>query len=165
MRICIEDWEFDVDISTTMSYSAQEAAEHCTCAYCRNFYAAVDGRYPQLRPFLAQFGLDIEAPDELIPYEPTHLVAYYAVSGQILCKGAAPVSVGKLNVFPESSDDAAVNTFLAGSCFFLRTEMFRLPWLLEEPMEDVVSPVNDPSFQENVMKRFLGLFGKNSFRS
>ena len=37
MILKIDDWEFDIDLERTMAYSAAEAADHCTCAYCRNF--------------------------------------------------------------------------------------------------------------------------------
>ena len=51
MVLKIDDWVFDVDITATMEYSTREAAAHCDCAYCRNFYAAVDDTYPQIRRF------------------------------------------------------------------------------------------------------------------
>ena len=53
MILQIDDWKFDIDMERTMEYSAKEAAEHCDCAYCRNFYAAVDEHCSDLRPFLA----------------------------------------------------------------------------------------------------------------
>ena len=59
MIIKIDAWKFDVDLNATMAYSAQEAMDHCTCGYCRNFYASVDIVYPNLRPFLAEFGVHI----------------------------------------------------------------------------------------------------------
>ena len=166
MRICIDDWEFAVDMTATMAYSAGEAEEHCSCAYCRNFYAAIDSAYPQLRPFLTQFGVDVEAPDELIPYEPpTQMVAFYGVSGKIMRTGSKPLSAGNLCIYPETAETAQVNTFLSEVYFFLRTDMMQLPWVLDEPMEDVISPANEPSFLKSSIDKFLSFFGKSNFET
>lgn len=166
MRIRIDDWEFSVDMAETMAYSAAEAAEHCTCAYCRNFYAVIDSVYPQLRPFLAEFGVDITAPDELSPFEPpTEMVGYYGVSGKILHTGKRPLSAGKLLIYPETAESANVNTFLSGPYFFLRTDMMQLHWGLDEPMEEVQSPANQPAFLRRTVNRFLGLLQKDPFQS
>lgn len=163
MILEIDDWKFDVDIAATMEYSAAEAADHCTCAYCRNFYAAVDDTYPQLRRFLAQFGLDIEAPDELIPYEPTECEAYYAVGGRILKQGSGPFVVDGLTLFPQQAQEAMVNTRIGVPFFFLLAGLMHLPWVLSEPMEDVESPANLPSFLKRMWDRLLNRQPKGKF--
>lgn len=156
MILKIDGWIFDVDLTTTMVYSSKEAKEHCVCAYCRNFYASVDSAYPELRPFLARFGMDIEAPDELIPYfPPTECTAFYAVGGKIVVQGHGPIQAGELKVFPELTEEAMVNTFIQGPHFFLSTDMMHLPWVLEEPMEDAVSPANDPSNLKRIFDKLL----------
>jgi len=166
MCIRIDDWEFAVDVTATMLYSAQEAAEHCTCAYCRNYYDSVDAAYPQLRPFLAQFGVDITAPDELIPYEPpTQMVAFYGVSGKILRTGKKPLLAGNLCIYPETVEEAKVNTFLSKPHFFLRTDLMQLSWVLDEPMDEVCSPANQPDFLRRTVRRFFDLFQKDPFES
>jgi len=166
MRICIDDWEFGVDMTATMAYYAGEAAEHCDCAYCRNFYQSVDKIQPQLRSFLAQFGVDVEAPDELVPFEPpTQMMAFYGVSGKILRFGRNPLSAGNLCIYPETADKAQANTFLLEPHFFLRTDMMQLTWLLDEPMEDVRSPANEPSFLKSSIDRLLSLFGKSNIET
>lgn len=156
MVLEIDDWKFDIDLATTMEYSAAEAADHCVCAYCRNFYAAIDDAYPGLRPFLAQFGLDIEAPDELIPYfPPTECEAYYAVGGRIVKQGRGPIVINGLTVFPQEPDEAMVNTRIVGPRFFLLAGMMYLSWVLDEPMEEVKSPANFPSFMKRIWNRIL----------
>ena len=103
MILEIGDWIFDVDMTATMEYSATEALEHCLCCYCRNFYGSVDERYPGLRPFLAGFGVDVEAPDELMPFfPPSECVAFYAVSGRILQEGQGPLLADDLAIYPQS---------------------------------------------------------------
>lgn len=166
MILEIDDWKFDINMATTMEYSAAEAADHCTCAYCRNFYAAVDDTYPSLRPLLAQFGLDIEAPDELIPYSPpTECEAYYAVGGRIVKQGSGPIVIEGLTVFPQESDEAMVNTRIAGPRFFLLAGLMHLPWVLHESMEEVESPANIPSFMKRIWNRILRRHPKDDVTS
>lgn len=168
MILQIDDWKFDIDMERTMEYSADEAAEHCDCAYCRIFYAAVDRTYPELRPFLAQFGLDIEAPGEMdtdiyrcdsIDYE-----LGYIVFGKILRCGDTELFAGTLHasvVYPKRGTYLWEIMPKDAECFELSIPFFRLPWVLDEPMEDVVSPANEPSFLKKMWYRLLGK-AKNS---
>ena len=71
MILNIHDWIFDVNIDATMALSAAQANDHCQCGYCRNFYSTIDRSCLHLRSFLSQFGLDVDGPDEMCPYEPT----------------------------------------------------------------------------------------------
>ena len=102
MILEIGDWIFEVDMTATMEYSAREAAEHCLCATCRNFYAAVDVHYPELRPFLARFGLDVEAPDRMTPVEPEGAALdydpEYIVFGQVLQTGSRDMTAGPAGI-------------------------------------------------------------------
>ncbi len=159
MILTIADWKLDIDLEATMEYSASEAREHCTCAYCRNFYASVDAVYPELRPFLAQFGLDIVAPDELMPFDAHTYGAYYGVSGRILKRGSMPLLAGDHRIEPESAAQAKVNTWLAEPYFFLYVSTMCLPWVLEEQIEEVVSPANEPSFLKKMWSKLLGRAG------
>lgn len=150
MILSIGDWRLLVDEDTTSAYSDTEAAEHCGCGYCRNFYAAVDAVYPKLRPFLAQFGINIEAPDELIPYTPTLYQACYGVAGVILQEGSLTHKVDGLSIRMDSAEDVDMNTGIDGPHFFVTVGLMELPWVLDEPMEDVISPANELSFMEKM---------------
>ena len=164
MILAIDDWRFEVDITATMEYSAKEAAEHCDCAYCRNFYAAVDSTYPELRPFLAQFGVDIEAPDELLPYDfpqKMQYYGYYAVCGRIHQTGKKPIMVSGTGIRPDRFSDLHINSGCQEPYFFLNVSGINLPWVLDEPMEDVISPANEPSFLKKMWERLLGKNKKN----
>ena len=166
MILQIDDWKFEIDLTATMEYSAAEAADHCICAYCRNFYASVDGTYPDLRPFLARFGINIEAPDELIPYfPPTECEAYFAVCGRIVEQGSGPIVINGLTVFPQQPQEAMVNTGMTHPYFFLLAGLMRLPWVLDEPMEEVESPANQPFFTRRVWNKLLGRQPKEDFPS
>lgn len=162
MILKVDDWVFDIDIERTMAYSAAEAAEHCDCAYCRNYYRAVDIVFPDFRPFLAQFGLDIEAPEEM--YNPSvykeHLdyLPVYVVYGKILKFGQLEMSSGLINIVASEAEKGE-------DYFLLECYEVSLPWVLEEPIEEVVSPANEPSFLQKMLSKLLGLAGNSEFKS
>jgi hypothetical protein len=157
MRFKVDNWEFEVFLSETMEYSAAEAADHCDCAYCRNFYQAADSFTPQLRQFLAQFGLDLEAPDELMPYDVKDEVWYdgvYAVCGRIIQKGHTPIQLDDLQIIVLPDNQYQINHGCPDPCFFLSFTALKLPWVLDESMYGVISPANDPSFFRKMIDRF-----------
>lgn len=155
MILQIDDWKFEIDMTATMEYSSTELADHCDCAYCRNFYAVIDGVYPNLRPFLAQFGVEIEAPDELMPFTSTLVECRYAVSGTILQDGLQPIVVDGVKVLPFSAEKALMNTACPQPYFVLSVRTMDLPWVLDEPMDDVISPANEPSFLKKMLYKLL----------
>ena len=158
MILRLDDWVFDVDMACTMEYSAAEAAEHCECAYCRNFYAAIDSNCTGLRSLLAQFGINVEAPEELYPYDlQGNRIWYegeYVVFGSILQHGKKPIT-GSDNrnflIWPRRESEYAHTK----QHFVLSLEDVQLPWILDEPMEDVLSPANEPSFLKKMWTRLL----------
>ncbi len=158
MILTIDDWKFDIDMDRTMAYSAAEAAEHCDCAYCRNFYGAVDVAYPGLREFLTQFGINVEAPEELMPFTATNVLCAYAVEGKILQFGEAMRPMGGIAVYGENPDEAMVPVHrIKAPYFILWVGPMDLPWVLDEPLveEKIVSPANDPSFLRKMWNRLL----------
>lgn len=167
MILRIDDWEFDIDMERTMEYSAKEAQEHCDCAYCRNFYGAVDAAFPDLRPFLAQFGLDIEAPDELMPFTATNVMVLYAVSGEILYYGKESIMLGSIRIEPEPHEVSMINTECPRPIFVLSIGPFDLPWVLDEPLveDQITSPANEPSFLKKMWLKLLGKAGKDGITS
>ena len=168
MVVEIDGWKFDIDMTATMEYSAHEAKEHCDCAYCRNFYAAVDGVYPHLRSYLAQFGLSIEAPDELMPFDIGNEMWYeadYVVSGKILSAGAQELSCDGVKIIPKQEHELHINSGCPEPCFYLDVGIMVLPWVLEEPMNDVVSPANLPSFLKKMWNKVLNRQSKSDVQS
>lgn len=157
MILDICGWRFDVDLTETMAYSAREAAEHCTCAYCRNYYASVDTAYPELRGFLAQFGVDPEAPAELFPYEATACEVVYLVCGRILHPGDYEIDVGNAHVLAVDTDRISLPDVVPETLqwFALQVMDLNLPWVLKEPSEEVISPANEPSFLKRMRYRLL----------
>ena len=146
MEIRLADWEFTVDQEATAAYTLKCSTDHCTCAYCRNYYESVDIAHPTLRPFLEQFGIILEGPCEIMPFEPTLVMACYRVSGAILQQGKSKMHIDGVPLIPEPSDRGT---------FLLWVGEMELPWTQNEPMEDVISPANEPSFMERMMQKWL----------
>ena len=137
----LADWQFRVDKAATREHTTQNAADHCECAYCRNYYEGVAAAHPQLAPFLEEFGVNINGPSELMPFEPTLMLACYRVQGTILRWGKTELNVAGVPIVVETGDD---------SSFLLWVGELEVPWLQEEPMEDVISPANLPEFLERM---------------
>lgn len=156
MILAFGDWIFDVDAEATMAHTTKNASDHCTCGYCRNYYEAVEQTYPQLRQFLDAFGVNIHGPSELMPFEPTLLLACYRVHGQIRQWGMDDLAVQDIPVAVESGEDGT---------FFLWVGEMVLPWLQEEAMEDVVSPANLPGFMERMQEVWLQRYGEEMIYS
>ena len=146
MRIALADWLFEVDVDATDRYTTNCTVDHCLCAYCRNFYETVDGAYPAIRPFLARFGVNLYGPSELMPFEPTLMLACYRVDGEILQWGKSQLYAKGVQLLPEAGDDKT---------FLLWVGEVRLPWLQKEPAEEVVSPANLPEFMERMQEIWI----------
>lgn len=143
MNIQIEDWLFQVDVDATFSHTTPNSLDHCECGYCRNYYVSVDMTYPNLRPFLSQFGVVLEGPSELMPFEPTLMLACYRVQGKVLRWGQAQLYADSIPVMIEAGESGS---------FLLWVGELALPWCLNEPAEDVVSPANTTEFMERMQE-------------
>lgn len=152
MTITIADWEFSVDSEATTVRTMQYSTDHCTCAYCRNYYEAVDIANPRIRPVLGKFGIMLEGPCELMPLEPNIMLACYRVDGTIVTKGQTRIYVDDVPVIPEESENGT---------FLLWVGDMEIPWMQDEPMEDVVSPANQPEFLERMARKYMELFGSD----
>lgn len=146
MVIRLADWIFSVDTAATAAHTRKCASDHCLCAYCRNYYETLDLAHPSLRPFLDGFGILAEGPSELMPLEPTLMAACYRVTGEILQTGKVPIHVDGVPIRPEPADCGT---------FFLWVGEMELPWCQEEPMDEVISPANQPEFLERMAKKVL----------
>ena len=148
MILQVDNWVFDVDIPATMAYSAGIWEDHCTCGYCRNFYENMDGASPRLRSVLDIFGIYMEGPCEVMPLEGNVILACYRVDGEILSLGQTRIYVDDVRIFPEAGEDGT---------FLLWIGAMILPWTQDEPMEDVLSPANEPEFLERMARKWMEL--------
>ena len=156
MIVQIYDWVFDVDIPATMAYSAAVWEDRCTCGYCRNFYETLDGAYPSLKPFLKQFGMNSLTPEEMSPIEPTLCIVSYCFSGTIVKRGIYPLDTGEVVFTVSTHDQNPLYKPPFGTPFFVLTSgLLELPWVLDEDMDEVISPANEPEYMERMMNRLL----------
>ena len=146
MIISLGDWQFQVDAAATESYTTKCSQDHCTCPYCRNFYENIDRAEPALRPVLSRFGIYLNGPCEVMPFEPALVAACYRVTGKILSRGEAFLHINDVPLRPEEADE---------STFFLWIGPVELPWTQEEDMFDVISPDNQPEFMDRMLARAL----------
>lgn len=165
MIISIADWSFDVDVPHTEVYSKRITAEHCDCGYCRNFYAVVDESYPNLRPFIAQFGANVEGPDEMMPFEPTLCQLTYCISGRIISFGSKPIVIDETILEVVDGSELDIETQCPGPYFALITGYLELPWVLEEDMDEVISPANEPECLQRMWEKLLENTESNSLTS
>ena len=150
------DWKFDVDVEATKERTSKYSFDHCECGYCKNFYEVIDHAHPQLRPALEPFGIHLEGPCELVPFEPTLMLACYRVDGKILRWGRSSLYVSGAPLLPEAGDE---HTFL------LWVGELPVPWMQEEAMEDVVSPANLPEFMDRMRNLWALRHGNGFFYS
>lgn len=156
MQLQVADWIFEVDIPATMAYSAGIWEDHCTCGYCRNFYETMDSAYPQLKPFLKDFGMNSLTPEELSPIEPTLCMVSYCISGRIVKNGIYPIDIDGVVLSVSTDEENPLYEPPFGTPFFVfTTGLLDLPWVLEEDMDEVISPANEPEYLQRMMNRLL----------
>lgn len=60
-----------IDIEKTKAYYKEIGLEDlCNCNYCKNYYLQIKEEYPEVSAYLADLGIDIRKPFELISLEP-----------------------------------------------------------------------------------------------
>ena len=156
MILQISDWIFDVDIPATMAYSQAVWEDHCTCGYCRNFYEAMDEAYPQLKSFLKNFGMNSLTPEEMSPIEPTLCIVSYCFSGTIVKHGIYPIDIDGVVLSVSTHQENPLYEPPFGKPFFVfTTGLLELPWILDQDMNEVISPANEPEYMERMMNRLL----------
>ena len=156
MRLQVADWVFEVDIPATMAYSAGIWEDHCTCGYCRNFYETMDGAYPQLKPFLKDFGMNSLTPEEMSPIEPTLCMVSYCICGRIVKNGIYPIDIDGVVLSVSTHEENPLYHPPFGKPFFVfTTGLLDLPWVLDEDMDEVISPANEPEYLQRMMNRLL----------
>lgn len=156
MIVQAADWIFDVDISKTMTYSAGIWEDHCLCGYCRNFYETLNKVYPQLNAFLKKFGMNSLTPEEMSPIEPTLCIASYCICGRIVQNGIYPIDIdGVVLTVSQQEDNPDYEPGFGERFFVLTTGILDLPWTLDEDMDEVISPANEPEYMQRMMNRLL----------
>ena len=135
------DWQFRVQVEENRKKTREYSLDHCTCAYCQNYYDTVEKTYPAIKGFLGEFGVSMHGPVEVMPFEPTLFLACYRIQGQILNWGQTPLFANGISIVPEYRDEET---------FLLWVGEMPIPWVQAELPEDVVSPANLPEFLERM---------------
>ena len=143
MIVIAADWRFRVDADRNREKTLQYSQDHCTCPYCMNYYDTVQTQYPGILAFLQDFGILVEGPVEVMPFEPTLFLACYRVQGQILQWGRTSLYVDGISIVPEAVDEETFHLWIG--------EM-KLPWVQTVPAGEVVSPANLPEFMERMQQ-------------
>ena len=155
MFIRIDDWKFHAFSVSNRRFYADQLSDHCDCAWCRNFYRAVDSAYPDLRPFLDQFGILMDAPTEILAFSPTLCTCYYAVCGDILEQGSEDIIINGITISPLTKEEALVHTEMEGPVYFLQVGTLSLPWVLDESMELADSPAKGKNMIQRLLRRWI----------
>lgn len=127
-----DGYVFLTDIHANREYYRQNSL--CDCSACRNFYAQISGKYPELEAFLFEFGVDIARPDELIwmeREEEVDYIAMYTVRGEVNSLQTAEIRIGAQQIVVNQTVDFPNEQELP--CFGLTVSSFSLPWVLSEP--------------------------------
>lgn len=156
MVLQINDWIFDIDSKLTGEYSSHVSLEHCTCAYCENYYRTIQLTLPNLKEFLARFSLEIDGPVEMYPIEPTLYLSGYRVTGRILQAGISPMMVDGIPITAEIQDETH---------FLLEVGEMELPWILAVDPDEVCSPANEPEFLAQMYRKLAMRNGNGLFYS
>ena len=165
MTLQLGDWVLDADVNLTMELSGNQVKEHCTCGYCRNYYQAIEDFCPSLSSFLSAFGVNIQGPDELSPFEPTIYEASYIVQGRILSKGSMPISIDGIPLHICSHEESDLETEHPQPFFVLTLGLIQLPWVLKDPMDEVISPANEPEYLDRMQTKLLNRISKDQIYS
>ena len=110
-------------------------------ASVHTYYEALSATYPGLCVALSRLGINPMGPSELMPFTPTLFLACYQIQGKILCWGKSALAVNAIPIVPEAADEGS---------FYLWVGEMELPWIQEEPAEEVSSPANLPEFLERM---------------
>lgn len=144
MILEFSDWLLFADVDSTRAYAEDEVANHCTCAYCQNYYRVIDKTYPNLRYFLSRFGVNIEAPESLIPITAELYQATYAAQGKILRKGSEPIWIHDVAVTLEEDGEE--------NWFSIHLGIMKLPWVLEGDPKTIPSPYGLSEMLSDIIK-------------
>ena len=112
--------------------------------------------------------MNIEAPDELMPYEEGNEIHYYgvvSVCGEILSCGTKPLVIDGIQIEPLARNVYNINTVCPEPCFYLAFSDLVLNWILDEPMNSVESDAKDPAFVKRIWERVFGRSGSNDYLS
>lgn len=130
------NYKFSVDIEKTKEYYNTHSL--CDCVCCRNYYKQIAKELPKLKEFLADFGVDISKPDEIMSVENEGYIDYINIDYTI-CGNVINMSEFEIDIYDNQFLNVIVTEGFAspneqtGDYFTLSVMNIRLPWVLDEP--------------------------------
>lgn len=128
----------DVEATRTWYETYGDATGGCSCAYCRNYAAAVGILPPEVGAFLAPLGLDLQKPGDATEYGPAEGGRWYMplwhIAGRLLQSEGEPLVLAP-GVTASFTTDTGPFLKNFPKPFFQCCLSMTLPWVLEE-LED-----------------------------
>ena len=90
-----------------------------------------------------------------MPYEPTIFEGSYCISGTILQRGHELKISDGCWLTALTAEETDYETKCREPYFVLRTNSLELPWVLDEDMDEVISPANEPEYLQRMWDRLL----------
>ena len=88
--------------------------------------------------------------------EPTLCMISYCISGSIVKRGIYPLDSGDAVFSVSTHNENPLYEPPFGRPFFVLTSgLLELPWVLDEDMDEVISPANEPEYLQRMMDRLL----------
>ena len=153
------NYKFSVDIEKTNEYYNTHSL--CDCVCCRNYYKQIANELPKLKEFLADFGVDISKPDEIMSIENEGFIDYLNVDYTV-CGNVINMSEYEIDIYDNLFLNIIVTEGFAspneqtGEYFTLSVTNIRLPWVLDVPF-----PANIKSKSKNEPKNTVINFLKD----
>ncbi|MBQ6889508.1 MAG: hypothetical protein IJN53_00550 [Oscillospiraceae bacterium] len=144
MIIRKQDFALDVDVEATSRYSQTHSL--CDCSECRNLYAQIADKLPNLTAFLSELGLQIARPDETGSCAGEDHIDYnfvsYTVIGQILDSDKYEMDMvdGELPLKIVIDRSYIPNEQQTERYFTVTVYNIKLPWVLNEPFPQPKEP-------------------------
>lgn len=131
-----DEYVFLVDIEKTEEYYKTHSL--CECICCRNYYAQIKNKLPELAEFLKEFGVDISKPDEIMSVEMDDYIDYlnvdYTVCGNVKSMGEYEIDIyDNLFLSIVITEGFASPNEQTGEYFTISVTKIELPWVLDEP--------------------------------
>ena len=151
------NYKFSVDIEKTKEYYNTHSL--CDCVCCRNYYKQIEKELPKLKEFLADFGVDISKPDEIMSVENEGFIDYlnvdYTVCGNVINMSEYEIDIyDKLFLNVIVTEGFASPNEQTGEYFTLSVINIRLPWVLEVPIPTTIK-LKPKNAAKNVFVKFL----------
>ncbi len=163
MIIQKQDCKMDVDVEKTIEYYREHPL--CTCPACRNFYAQAESKFPKLREFLSDLGVDISRPDETGWDEENGTVDYffvaYTVNGKILELDKYEIDLNDEGMFLNIViGDYYIPNEQKDEYFVVYVYGIKLPWVLDEELPKSVPFVAEKASKNGLFSKIKNLFSK-----